>query len=74
VFGTGLWIALPLVALMVFVNIALGVISRVAPQLSLFSVGFPITIGLGLVGLIFTLPALQTPFMMAMERLLSSLR
>jgi len=74
IFGTGLWIALPLVAMMVFVNVALGVISRVAPQLSLFSVGFPITIGLGLIGLVFTLPAMQTPFMMAMERLLSSLR
>ena len=74
VFATGLWIALPLVAMMVFVNLVLGVISRVAPQLSLFSVGFPITIGLGLVGLVFTLPALQAPFMLAMERLLSSLR
>lgn len=74
IFGTGLWIALPLVAMMVFVNVVLGVISRVAPQLSLFSVGFPITIGLGLVGLVFTLPAMQMPFMMAMERLLTSLR
>lgn len=74
IFATGLWIALPLVAMMVFINVTLGIISRVAPQLSLFSVGFPITIGVGLVGLVFTLPALNMPFMMAMERLLTSLR
>ncbi|MEN9416850.1 MAG: flagellar biosynthetic protein FliR [Pseudomonadota bacterium] len=74
IFGTGLWIALPLVAMMVFINVSLGVISRVAPQLSLFSVGFPITIGVGLVGLVFTLPAMNTPFMMVLERLLTSLR
>lgn len=74
IFATGLWIALPLVAMMVFINVTLGIISRVAPQLSLFSVGFPITIGVGLVGLVFTLPAMNMPFMMALERLLTSLR
>jgi flagellar biosynthetic protein FliR len=62
------------VAMMVFINVSLGIISRVAPQLSLFSVGFPITIGVGLVGLVFTLPAMNMPFMMAMERLLTTLR
>ena len=74
IFATGLWIALPLVAMMVFINVTLGIISRVAPQLSLFSVGFPITIGVGLVGLVFTLPAMNMPFMMALERLLTTLR
>jgi flagellar biosynthetic protein FliR len=40
----GLWIALPLVAMLLFVNLVLGVISRVAAAASnVFAVGFPIT-------------------------------
>ena len=74
IFATGLWIALPLVAMMLFINLVLGVISRVAPQITVFSVGFPVTIGVGLVGLLLTLPALQQPFVFALERLLSTMR
>jgi flagellar biosynthetic protein FliR len=40
----GLWIALPLVGMLLFVNLVLGVISRVAPQINVFAVGFPITL------------------------------
>jgi len=74
IFATGLWIALPLVAMMLFINLVLGVISRVAPQITVFSVGFPVTIGVGLVGLLLTLPALQQPFVFALERLLATMR
>lgn len=48
-FATAVAIALPFVALLLFVNLVLGVVSRVAPQFSVFSVGFPVTIGAGLV-------------------------
>ena len=54
--------------------VVLGVISRVAPQITVFSVGFPVTIGVGLVGLLLTLPALQQPFVFALERLLATMR
>ena len=54
----------------VFVNMMLGIIARVAPQLSIFSVGFPITMGVGLVGVMFTLPLLQGPFTAALEQML----
>jgi flagellar biosynthesis protein FliR len=70
IFAVGLWIALPLVAMLLFVNLVLGVISRVAPQISIFSVGFPITLGIGLVGVLMTLPLMQVPFTMALERML----
>jgi flagellar biosynthetic protein FliR len=43
VFETGLLIALPAVIALIIVNAALGVITRAAPQLNLFGVGFPIT-------------------------------
>jgi len=71
VFTLGLWIALPLVGMLLFVNLVLGVISRVAPQISVFSVGFPITVSVGLIGMLLTLPLLEQPFAMALERLLS---
>ncbi|GAB4037118.1 MAG: flagellar biosynthetic protein FliR [Rubrivivax sp.] len=74
IFMTGLWIALPMVAMLLFVNLVLGVISRVAPQISIFSVGFPVTMGVGLIGMLLTLPMLQVPFTMALERLLTQFR
>ena len=74
IFATGLWIALPLVAMLMFVNLVLGFISRVAPQIQIFAVGFPITLGLGLVALLFIVPALEQPFAMTLERVLSTLR
>jgi flagellar biosynthetic protein FliR len=70
VFRLGLWIALPLVGMLLFINLVLGVISRVAQQMNIFSIGFPITVGVGLVGVLLTLPAMQTPFTMALERML----
>ena len=71
IFRTGLWIALPLVAMLMLVNLVLGIISRVAPQINVFAVGFPITLGVGLLGMLVTLPALQAPFTMALTRMLS---
>jgi flagellar biosynthesis protein FliR len=44
VFETGLLIALPAVIALVIVNMALGVVTRAAPQLNLFGIGFPITL------------------------------
>jgi flagellar biosynthetic protein FliR len=43
------------VVAILMVNVAFGVISRAAPTLNLFAVGFPITILLGLVILVVTL-------------------
>ena len=44
VFDAGLLIALPAVIALVIVNLALGVITRAAPQLNLFGIGFTITL------------------------------
>ncbi len=48
VFRLALAFSLPAVMLMLFINLVLGFASRVAPQLSLFSVGFPLTVTAGL--------------------------
>ncbi len=71
VFRLGLWIALPIITMLLFVNLMLGVISRVASQLNVFAIGFPITLAVGLVGITLTLPMMEAPFTMALERMLS---
>ncbi len=44
VFDAGFGIALPIVVALVIVNLGLGVVTRAAPQLNLFGVGFTITL------------------------------
>lgn len=61
-FKGALSIALPALAAMLTVNIIMGVITRAAPQLNLFSVGFPITMTVGFLAMLFTLPSFQVAF------------
>ncbi|MGC4394893.1 flagellar biosynthetic protein FliR [Hydrogenophaga sp. T2] len=61
VFRYGLWIALPLIGMLIFINTVLGIVSRIAPQMNAFAIGFPVTLSAGLLGIAFTLPMLDTP-------------
>ena len=74
IFALGLWIALPLVAMLLFVNFVLGIVSRVAQQMNVFAIGFPISLSVGLIGMLLTLPMMGTPFTMALERMLETFR
>ncbi len=56
IFGLALHMALPVIAALLVTNVALGVMTRAAPQLNLFSIGFPITITVGLVVLVISMP------------------
>jgi len=56
IFAAGLQLALPLVITMLVVNLALGILTRSAPQLNIFAVGFPLTLAIGFGALILTLP------------------
>jgi len=56
-FSGALSVALPALAAMLTVNLAMGVMTRAAPQLNLFSVGFPLTMLAGFLALLFTMPA-----------------
>lgn len=49
VIGAGLLLALPVITALLVVNLAFGVMTRAAPQLNIFSIGFPMTLVLGLV-------------------------
>jgi flagellar biosynthetic protein FliR len=60
-FRIGFHLALPVLAAMLGCNLALGVLTRAAPQLNLFSVGFPITLALGLLMLALLLPHMEAP-------------
>lgn len=56
-FSSGLLIALPLIAALLITNIALAVLTRAAPQLNIFAVGFPVTSTVGILVLIVSLDA-----------------
>jgi flagellar biosynthetic protein FliR len=60
VFESGLLIALPAVIALVIVNLALGVVTRAAPQLNLFGIGFTITLLCGFFVLIVGLDGVMT--------------
>ena len=55
-FEAGVLLALPLVTALLLVNISFGVVARAAPALNVFSVGFPVTLIVGLLMLIFITP------------------
>jgi flagellar biosynthetic protein FliR len=65
VFSAGVLLSLPMIAALLITNIAMGVLSRVAPQLNLFAVGFPVTMVAGFAVLMISLPY----FGAALERL-----
>ena len=56
IFAYGLQISLPLLAALLTANIALGILTRAAPQLNLFAIGFPITLAMGFLVLALSMP------------------
>ncbi|MHA6494531.1 flagellar biosynthetic protein FliR [Pseudomonas borbori] len=49
VFGAALLLVLPAITALLVVNLAFGVMTRAAPQLNIFSIGFPLTLLLGFI-------------------------
>lgn len=47
VFSIGLQIALPVTATVLAANLAIGMMTRAAPQLNIFAIGFPLTLAAG---------------------------
>ena len=54
----GVLIALPVMISLLFINIGLGIITRAAPSLNIFSVGFPASIAAGFLVLILSLDSI----------------
>jgi flagellar biosynthetic protein FliR len=59
IFSWGLWIALPVVAALLVANLAIGVMTRAAPQFNILSFGFPLTLSIGFVALYLSLPLME---------------
>jgi flagellar biosynthetic protein FliR len=66
-FSGALSIALPGVTALLIVNLAFGIMSRAAPTLNLFAVGFPISLIFGLVIMLVGLPTVQSGFVRLLQ-------
>ena len=60
IFSAAFLISLPIVVALFLVNITIGMLTRVAPQMNIFAVGFPITIYVGLILLLVTIPGISS--------------
>ena len=67
IFVSGMLLALPLVGSLLIINLALGILNRSAPQLTVFNIGFPTSLTVG----IFLLMVLMTDFARFLQRLFS---
>jgi flagellar biosynthetic protein FliR len=74
IFSGALAVALPGITALLIVNIAFGVMSRAAPSLNLFAVGFPISLVFGLVIVLVGLPSLQSAFVVLLGKAFVLLR
>ena len=55
-------ISIPAVTALLVVNIAMGLMTRVAPQMNIFSVGFPLTMMLGFIFVMISIPMAMNVF------------
>lgn len=62
IFAGGLLLAIPAVCALLIVNIIFGIITKIAPQLNIFAVGFPLILIIGLFVLLITLSGVSDFF------------
>jgi flagellar biosynthetic protein FliR len=74
IFKIGVLISLPVVAALLITNIALGILTRAAPQLNLFGIGFPITIGAGFLMVALLMPYLLPPLEAIFQRSIEAIQ
>lgn len=73
-FAGAVWLALPAVASLLVVNASFGVMSRAAPQLNIFSVGFPVAMIMGFSVLLIAAQSITPQFMSITEQMFDVLR
>jgi flagellar biosynthetic protein FliR len=61
-FEGALLVSLPVVASLLLVNVSFGIITRSAPQLNIFAVGFPLTLMIGFTLIMLSMPTLGPLF------------
>lgn len=76
IFKFGMLIGLPIITLLLCINFTLGLLNRLTPQLSIFVIGFPLTLTIGMIALsvmMYTLSPSFESMMMLMFELISHL-
>jgi flagellar biosynthetic protein FliR len=73
-YAAGVIVALPAIGSLMMVNLAFGILSRAAPQISPFSIGFPMTIILGFAIMVVTLPNMAAHLVEMSDYLLQMIR
>ncbi len=73
VFSAGLLLALPVIVTLLITNTAIAVLGRVAPQLNIIVIGFPVTITIGFIAVYICLPYLIPPLLTFFETALLSM-
>ncbi len=73
IFSQGLMLGLPIVALLLCLNIILGLLNRLTPQLSIFAVGFPLTLAAGMLALFLIADTFPPFFMQFMQHIFDNL-
>jgi flagellar biosynthetic protein FliR len=73
IFSAGLLLSLPVVVALMITNIALAVLTRAAPQLNIFALGFPLTLIGGFFALAISLNYLAVPIQAVFEMGLSAM-
>ncbi|MCX7113772.1 MAG: flagellar biosynthetic protein FliR [Proteobacteria bacterium] len=61
IFSSGVQIGLPVITAILIANLALGILTRAAPQLNLFNIGFSLTLGVAFVAIGVAIPYLLMP-------------
>jgi len=73
-YAAGVIVALPAIGSLMVVNLAFGILSRAAPQISPFSIGFPLTIVLGFAIILTTLSSASSHLVQMAEEMLLMIR
>jgi flagellar biosynthetic protein FliR len=58
IFSNALQLSMPVIGALLISNFALGILTRSAPQLNIFAVGFPVTLTIGFASVLLLLPYL----------------
>jgi len=73
IFSAGLLLALPVIVALMIANLALAVLTRAAPQLNIFALGFPLTLLGGFVSIAISMSYLASPLQTLYEYALSAM-
>ena len=73
IFSAGLLLALPVVIALMITNVALAVLTRAAPQLNIFALGFPLTLLGGFISIAISMNYLATPLQAIFEFAMSAM-